>query len=65
MQAGVVGGGSHFCRVRMCGGGSEGEQMGQHPGAWALGVGMHQERCPWLWGEGGEGPGGLRRTACV
>lgn len=37
-EGGAVGGCSHFCRFRMCGGGSEGEQMGQRPGVWVLGV---------------------------
>lgn len=31
--------------------------MGQHPGAWVLGVRMHRKGCPRLRGEGGGVPG--------
>lgn len=54
---------SRFCRFRMCGGGSEGEQMGQCQGVWVLGVKMNGRGAQELCDEDSRGLGGLRRMA--
>lgn len=62
-EGGAVGGCSRFCRFRMCGGGSEGEQMGQRQGVWVLGVRMNGRGAQELCEEDSRGLRGLRRMA--